>query len=291
MKNIFWNLLPRSKLFLWPNGEGVALRRRRLRVRVPPGTDLFILAMCTEMQKRSFFRAIFFIERNQASIHNSKMTERETQAEKAIPQSKPSEVKVKNGINLIREDHQRFKELVDTLRHTTDLPEKANLVQNLAREVSQTCSASERYLYPLILRHLKGNESEMLYQRVYMDGKINKELLRFLERYGPPSLRPGEIVDEENYSEEQLKIFDSTLEKFFVVLLDHIEKFENWVLFRLDTVLDSHIKNKLYEDLIWGKRHGPTHAHPEGSSTSSSISKILHPVVGVADRIRDTFSS
>jgi hypothetical protein len=195
----------------------------------------------------------------------------------------------KDGLNIVRQDHARFKELANSFLQCTDLSEKGKLVKNLVREVSQTNSAVERYLFPLIQSNLKAFASDMIYHRVRMDGKLNNELLKFLERFGPQSHKNREEMEGKDYTDEEIEIFENTREKFCYVFLNYIEKLEEWVLSRLDSALDSHEKEKLYDDLIWAKRHGPTHAHSTGSS--SSISKILHPVVGVADRIRDSFSS
>lgn len=60
--------------------------------------------------------------------------------------------------------------------------------------------------------------------------------------------------------------------------------------------------SKLWDDLDWASRHGPTHPHPPGSSllepagpataasAGGTAAHVLQPLEGMLDRARDSIS-
>jgi hemerythrin-like domain-containing protein len=208
-------------------------------------------------------------------------TAEEGREEREARQARQGREEKNDGIQLVSEEHCCFKKKIDKFREKgQSFTNQVDTLRCLIREISRLASAEERHLFPLIKTELKTRvDPNMLYTRSILDDQINKELMLWLEDNMPSN--------PEEASEEAIKIFRRTAEKFFHCELEHIEVEEQWVLEPLKQNLTDGQKQKLYEDLCWAKEHAPSHPHP-GAPAGGMWSKVIDPVSGVTDKVSES---
>ncbi|PNH03683.1 hypothetical protein TSOC_010243 [Tetrabaena socialis] len=154
--------------------------------------------------------------------------------------------------------------------------EKLTATRNLVRHISRHASAEERTLYPLVRERLPPGQRElarMLYDRMVMDDRVNKQLLDFLETHVPSS-------------EAEWALFDATLGKFRAVEEEHLAREEAEVIEPLRALLSDEEAAKLGRQWAGAFANAPTHPHPNGPSAATGA-RLLHPMVGLVDRMCD----
>lgn len=68
---------------------------------------------------------------------------------------------------------------------------------------------------------------------------------------------------------------------------EHLDSEEREVIDPLRALLSSHDKERLYDDFTAARANAPTHPHPRAPQAPALLAKILHPVAGAVDRVRD----
>ncbi|GLC36770.1 hypothetical protein PLESTB_000784700 [Pleodorina starrii] len=178
-----------------------------------------------------------------------------------------------NGLDAIVADHLVIKQLFG--RYDTAATAQAKLAagRDLVRHISRHASAEERTLYPLVReKHPQPGLARMLYDRM-----VNKHMLNFLESHVPAS-------------EAEWTLYDTTLAKFRAVEEEHLATEEAEVIEPLRAVLDPAALAKLGRKWSSAFANAPTHPHPGGPSDAAGA-RLLHPVVGLIDRVRDALTT
>ncbi|KXZ44445.1 hypothetical protein GPECTOR_67g285 [Gonium pectorale] len=161
-----------------------------------------------------------------------------------------------NGLDAIVADHQVIRQLFYRCDNAGTVQEKLAAARDLVRHISRHASAEERTLYPLV-----------------MDDRVNKQMLDFLESHVPTT-------------EAEWSVFDTTLAKFRAIEEEHLSREEADVIDALRGVLDESETTKLGRKWVAAFANAPTHPHPAGP-TAAAPARLLHPVVGLVDRVRD----
>ncbi|GIL66062.1 hypothetical protein Vafri_19672 [Volvox africanus] len=117
----------------------------------------------------------------------------------------------------------------------------------------------------------------MLYDRMVMDDQVNKQILDFLETHVPSG-------------EAEWAVYDATLAKFRSLEEEHLATEEAEVIEPLRQVLDQAALTKLGRKWAAAFANAPTHPHPGGPSDAARA-RLLHPVVGLIDRMRDALTT
>ncbi|EFJ43441.1 hypothetical protein VOLCADRAFT_96500 [Volvox carteri f. nagariensis] len=178
-----------------------------------------------------------------------------------------------NGLDAIVADHNVIRELFNRYDTAATAQAKVTAARNLVRHVSRHASAEERTLYPLLReKHPQANLAKMLYDRM-----INKEVLEFLESHVPAG-------------DAEWVLYDATLAKFRMIEDEHMAKEEAEVIEPLRQVLDASAVAKLGRRWSAAFANAPTHPHPGGTS-GAARARLVHPVVGLIDRMRDALAT
>ncbi|KAG2426015.1 hypothetical protein HYH02_014877 [Chlamydomonas schloesseri] len=181
-----------------------------------------------------------------------------------------------NGLDAIIADHQVIRQLFYRCNNARTDQERLAATRDLVRHVSRHASAEERTLYPLARDRLpdKGT-GRMLYDRMVMDDTVNKQLLDWLESHTP---RQGDAA--------QWALHAATLQKFQSIEEEHLSREEAEVIEPLRSVMTPAETAKLGKAWAAAWANAPTHPHPRGP-TAAPGAHLLHPLVGVIDRLRD----
>ncbi|GIL66057.1 hypothetical protein Vafri_19672 [Volvox africanus] len=183
-----------------------------------------------------------------------------------------------SGLDAIIADHQTIKDLFNRYDTAVTTQAKVAAARELVRHISRHASAEERTLYPLVReKHPQPNLAKMLYDRMVMDDQVNKQILDFLETHVPSG-------------EAEWAVYDATLAKFRSLEEEHLATEEAEVIEPLRQVLDQAALTKLGRKWAAAFANAPTHPHPGGPSDAARA-RLLHPVVGLIDRMRDALTT
>ncbi|KAG2422849.1 hypothetical protein HXX76_011664 [Chlamydomonas incerta] len=181
-----------------------------------------------------------------------------------------------NGLDAIITDHQVIRQLFHRCNNARTDQERLAATRDLVRHVSRHASAEERTLYPLARDRLPDRGTgRMLYDRMVMDDTVNKQLLDWLERHQP---REGDAA--------QWGLHAATLAKFQSIEEEHLSREEAELIEPLRAVMTPAETAKLGKQWAAAWANAPTHPHPRGP-TAAPGATLLHPIVGVIDRLRD----
>jgi len=145
-----------------------------------------------------------------------------------------------DGIKFVFSEHARFRALFSDIQGTTEWDTKLRLIRDMISEISTHATNESKYLYDLIKEKLP--REEMLSQRLIMDNHHSNEILAFLDKH-------RSRVD----TADDRILYDITVGKFIANEIDHMEHEEQMLLKSLNDLMSEEEKEKLENDMRWGK--------------------------------------
>jgi hemerythrin superfamily protein len=187
----------------------------------------------------------------------------------------PHNDKQPNGLQYIRDDHSHLRSLYDRYHQECDMAKKIAISERMMKNITMHASAEERFMYPELKKVPNGGYA--LYERGVLDDQTIKDTMYFLENHKKQS----------DKGTMDWKIYDATVNKLITITSEHMDVEESMFLAPLDKVLTDKEKEEMQNNLVWGKKHGHTHPHPEVPASDSFITHVTHPVVAAGDRAID----
>jgi len=174
-------------------------------------------------------------------------------------------------INLITQDHQNVRNLIQSFDKTSELEKKQQLAYQVIRELSMHSAAEELVLYPAFDKYM--NNGREMHEH---------------------SLQEHQLVKENLYNLDSMKIEDPnfvTVFKKAMALLDHhIQQEENEFLPKLKAAVDTKTLTELGSTFLDAKKLAPTRPHPSAPKEGIAAA-AANVVAGQVDRLRDSLES
>ncbi|KAF0973191.1 hypothetical protein FDP41_008398 [Naegleria fowleri] len=185
-----------------------------------------------------------------------------------------SSILFNDPFKLLINDHDKVCQLFNTFKSVLSQQEKIRIIEQFITEICIHSSIEERYVYPLITSKIRDSGAKMISDRNYLDHQQAKEVLQYFIDHMHTTLNMN--------ANEQL-LFNKTVEKFTMDLLDHMSEEEQFLFPKLSTLLTQQEMSELYSDLVRGKENAPTLPHPKTPMKTGT--KLLHPITGAMDKL------
>ena len=169
-------------------------------------------------------------------------------------------------IELIREDHQQFRQLFGQIE-TADAELRGDLFQQLVSGLARHEAAEETIVHPTLRDEV--DDGRTIAEEVLEEESQAESLLARMEKMDPAS---GEFVEA----------FHSLRDD----VLEHAEHEERDEHPRLREALSEERRREMGEGWLKLKQSAPTHPHPHTPQTPE-VRAAVGPVAGAFDRARD----
>ncbi|KAG2374277.1 hypothetical protein C9374_010847 [Naegleria lovaniensis] len=185
-----------------------------------------------------------------------------------------SSILLNDPFKLLIKDHDNVRELFNNFKSISSQQQKILIIEQFIKEICIHSSIEERFVYPLITSKIRDSGAKMISDRNYLDHQQAKEVLQYFIDHMHSTLTLNQ--------NEQL-LFNKTVEKFIMDLLDHMSEEEQFVFPKLTSLMTQQEMSELYSDLVRGKENAPTLPHPKAPMKMGT--KLLHPITGAMDKL------
>lgn len=180
-----------------------------------------------------------------------------------------------DAITLLTKDHREAETLFDQIEACTGTDEqtlrrKRDLAEQVVTELIRHSVAEEEYLYPTVRDALPDGDD--IADREISEHSEAEKTMKTLEGLSPDNIE-----------------FDSTLTTLIRQIKSHVSEEEGQLFPRLSEACSPDELQALGGKLEKAKKMAPTRPHPSSPSTPPG-NKMLGPMVGLIDRIRDALT-
>lgn len=180
-----------------------------------------------------------------------------------------------DAITLLTHDHREAEAMFAEIEACTGsdeqtLSRKRDLAEQVVTELVRHSVAEEEYLYPMIREVLR--DGNQLADHEISEHAEAERTMKTLEGLSPDNLE-----------------FDTTLRTLRQQIESHVAEEEGELFPRLRQACDAEQLRQLGDKLEKAKKVAPTRPHPSSPSTPPG-NKLLGPMVGLVDRVRDALT-
>jgi hypothetical protein len=179
----------------------------------------------------------------------------------------------KDGLTFLVADHENIIKLMDQSRDAGTLLQKKNYCDDLIRSISRNASIQEQHCYPLV-RDILG---DVIADRCLKEDQSILEMLSQLETM----LKQKDLdVPMFNFTVDAIVLREKESLRFLdESVFPKIREFTSW-----ETL------EQLYNNLQFSYHIAPTHPHKMLSIRPETGANLIHPIIGVVDRVIDNLS-
>jgi len=170
-------------------------------------------------------------------------------------------------VGVLTHDHREVEELFAQVEITTDADELRKLTNQVTTELIRHSNAEEQYLYPAVREHVPRGDA--LVDKEIKDHNKVEEALKTLE--GMDASHPDFMTTFRQMSNEVRAHVKEEEEELFPLLREHASAED---------------LRELGKKVQRAKKVAPTRPHPSAPD-APPLKKLLGPVVGLVDRVRD----
>lgn len=168
-------------------------------------------------------------------------------------------------------DHREVQQMFDKLlERQVTTEERAVVVRDVISELVRHSVVEEQHLYPLARKAL--DDGDQLADHEIEEHAEAERLMKQLEE--------TDMMDA---------AFEPTLHKLMTDVRHHIEEEERDLFPRLRETCSEDELRELGDTIRSSKKLAPTHPHPNAPDTPPG-DKVLGPLAGLVDKVRDAFS-
>ncbi len=175
-------------------------------------------------------------------------------------------------LQVLMTDHREVEEMYARFKASpSGNEERRTIATEIITELVRHAIAEETYVYPAVRTKLEGGQ-ELANQETAEHAEAER-IMKDLE---------GRSADD--------PVFDRQVEALMTTILSHIADEENNLFPRLRSACSQEELDKLAVSVNRIKKIAPTHPHPAQPDNPTSH-KVLGPVIGLVDRVRDLVTS
>jgi hemerythrin-like domain-containing protein len=168
-------------------------------------------------------------------------------------------------------DHREVQQMFDRLlERQVPTEERASIVSDVITELVKHSVVEEQHLYPLARRAL--DDGDQIADHEIAEHAEAERLMKQLEQ--------TDMMDAS---------FEPTLHRLMTDIRHHIEEEERDLFPRLRQSCPAEELQELGDTVRSWKKVAPTHPHPSAPDTPPA-DKVMGPVAGLVDRVRDALS-
>jgi hemerythrin superfamily protein len=171
----------------------------------------------------------------------------------------------------LTKDHDELRAMFAKLRSRASGHERDDLIREMTVELVKHSVAEEVHLYPLIRKVLP--DGDRIADHEIAEHAEVERALKDLEKIDHSDPRSSELVDE---------VIDE--------VTHHAAEEENDVFPQLRETCSAEQLHEFGNKIRAAKKLAPTHPHPSAPDTPPA-NKIVGPLAGLVDRVRDAMSS